>query len=376
MLIGVDARPLCNQLSGIGRYTFEILSRMIASDHSWIFYAHKPIEIGNWDYPNIKVKSHNFSHNISRMVWAQTALPLMANSDCLDIFWSPAHRLPTLLNNNIAKVVTIHDLVWKHSGETMRPVSRFLDSIFMPIAVSAADKVIVVSNHTARDLIAEVDSAKSKISTIHLGYSSLFSQSSNLYSLPSQLSGVEFILFVGTLEPRKNLHRILEAFSRISDSDLGLVKLVIVGGKGWGGVDVGKLASEYNIEDKVIVLGYVDDQVLKLLYRSALFLLMPSLYEGFGLPLVEALSVGTPVVTSNCSSMPEVVGDAAILVDPYSVDSIKTGIQTMLSNPTLRVKLSEIGLKQSALFSWDKAADLTLKIFQEAVLTKRFKNQL
>ncbi|BEI40385.1 hypothetical protein PHIN9_03160 [Polynucleobacter sp. HIN9] len=245
----------------------------------------------------------------------------------------------------------------------------------MPYAITRADRIITVSKHTAKDVENEFPIPSGKVQPIHLGgnISAMHDQSVSLSTL-----GInhDYFLFVGTIEPRKNLQRLIEAFSRIPDSDVGSVKLVIVGGKGWGSVDVAALVAQYNIQNSVLVLGYVSDDVLNLLYKSALFLVMPSLYEGFGLPLLEALSVGTPVLTSNCSSMPEVVGDAAILVDPYSVDSIKMGIQTMLSNPTLRVKLSEIGLKQAALFSWDKAADLTLKIFQEAVLTKRFKNQL
>ena len=370
MLIGVDARNLCGSLSGIGRYTGELLERMVSMGHSWIFYSHAPLNLAVWDRPNIKVETLNFTGRIPRMIWAQTYLPLLANNHNIDIFWSPAHRIPGLLSNTIVKVVTIHDLVWRHAPETMRPLSKFMDSLLMPLAVDYADAVIAVSEHTKMAIVKEIPNSAHKISTIPLGHTIRVPVFSGLSRLPQNVVDKNFILFVGTHEPRKNLKRLLEAYSTISLGILGSLKLVIVGGKGWGGVSVADYVERFNLGNRVIILGYVDDHVLKLLYKSALLLVMPSLYEGFGLPLLEAMSAGTPVLTSNCSSMPEVVGDAAILVDPQSIDSIRDGIVSVVTDEKLRINLTGLGLKQSSKFDWDASAAMTLKVFEDAYAHK------
>lgn len=370
MLIGVDARNLCGSLSGIGRYTGELLERMVGMGHSWIFYSHAPLNLAVWDRSNIKVEALNFTGRIPRMIWAQTYLPLLANNHNIDIFWSPAHRIPGLLSNSIVKVVTIHDLVWRHAPETMRPLSKFMDSLLMPLAVDYADAVIAVSEHTKMDIVKEIPNSAHKISTIPLGHTIRVPVFSGISRLPQNVDDKNFILFVGTHEPRKNLKRLLEAYSTISPGILGSLKLVIVGGEGWGGVSVVDYVKRFNLGDRVIILGYVDDEVLRLLYKSALLLVMPSLYEGFGLPLLEAMSAGTPVLTSNCSSMPEVVGDAAILVDPQSIDSIRDGIVSVVTDEKLRINLTGLGLKQSSKFDWDVSAAMTLKVFEDAYAHK------
>ena len=142
--------------------------------------------------------------------------------------------------------------------------------------------------------------------------------------------------------------------------------MIIVGGKGWGEDDINSVVKQLDIEKYVQILGYLSDKELTSVYQEASMLIMPSLYEGFGLPLLEAMSVGVPVVTSNTSSMPEIVGDAAVLVDPYNVDSIKKGIEKVLTDSKLRSKLSDAGYEQSKLFSWEKAAKETLLAFEEA----------
>lgn len=362
--IGVDARLLSEPATGLGRYLFEVLSRMVDSGHDWFLYSHRPIIIGDWKRKNIFVRNLNLNNRPMRMLWAQSVLPYWANKDQVDIFWSPAHRIPRFLSSRIDSVVTIHDLVWRYAGETMRPLSRWLDSKFMMEAASKANVVIAVSKSTAKDLIAEDRTLAEKISVITQGVSP--------YLLPAlrnhkqRMAGVNspYYIFVGTLEPRKNLKRLIEALSILPPNVKNSAKLIIVGGKGWGGVNVESLIKEFGVQDNVEYFGYVDDSTLATLYSNALFIAMPSLYEGFGLPLIEAMAYGVPALTSNRSSMPEVVGDAGVLIDPEDVQSISNGLSLLLTDQKLRKMLSNYALDRVKNFDWCISAKETLKIFE------------
>jgi glycosyltransferase involved in cell wall biosynthesis len=363
--IGVDARSLSEPITGIGRYTLNLLQEMVVNDsHEWVLYSHRPLQHGDWDKVNVKVRTWSLPKwaRILRMLWAQSALPLMAKKDEVDLFWSPAHRLPRYLPNSIASVVTIHDLVWKHAPETMRPFSQKLDAKFMPEAIRMADKVIAVSKWTANDLITEVPEAEVKTSVIYEANSLKLSDLIDF----DKVDG-EYILFVGTLEPRKNLPRLLQAYALLSKTIRDKHPLVIVGGKGWGKDNIYSIIEQLSISKHVKVLGYLSDEELASVYHQSHLFVMPSLYEGFGLPLLEAMSMGVPVVTSNISSLPEIVGDNAVIVDPNNVESIKDGIEKVLIDNELRNQLSKAGLDRAKLFSWKGAAKETLAVFEEAL---------
>jgi glycosyltransferase involved in cell wall biosynthesis len=242
----------------------------------------------------------------------------------------------------------------------------------MPEAVRLADRVIAVSEHTAFDLENEFPHASGKITVVPLGVAK-FGDSSDLDEFPESVakSNRPFFLFVGTHEPRKNLRRLVEAYAILPENIKELADLVVVGGKGWGDVDVDGLANEQGVSQRVKALGYVTDRQLFSLYTRALFLAMPSLYEGFGLPLVEAMSVGTPVLTSNVSSMPEVAGKAAVLVDPESVKSISDGLKKLLLEENFRITLGKIAKKQTSQISWDLTANRTLDVFKQAIAARK-----
>ena len=372
MRIGVDARSLSEPISGIGRYTLNLLELMVQDDsHEWILYSHRPLINGSWNRKNIKLSNWNLpkSFRVLRMLWAQSILPIMATIDKVDLFWSPAHRLPRFLPKSIVSVVTIHDLVWKFAPETMRPLSQKLDAKLMPEAIKNADWIIAVSKWTAKDLIDEVPNAKRKTSIIYeapsLTYDSIIVKKS---------LNKNYLLFVGTLEPRKNLPRLLEAYSFLPSHIKEKYSLNIVGGRGWGKVNFESLIEHFKIKKYVKILGYLSDKDLAKTYQNASILVMPSLYEGFGLPLLEAMNAEVPVVTSNISSMPEIVGKAAILVDPYDVNSIKEGMIKVLTDLNLRSSLSKEGLKQSKNFSWKKAAEKTMLVFTEAISSQQGNN--
>jgi glycosyltransferase involved in cell wall biosynthesis len=363
--IGVDARLLAEPVTGIGRYLHEILSRLVNEGHEWYLYSHKPIIIGNWKRENVRIKNLNINGRVLRMLWAQTILPYWAYRDNLDIFWSPSHRLPRYLPASIASVVTIHDLVWKYAGDTMRPLSRWLDSKFMIEASEIATVIIAVSNSTARDLCVENKEFEKKVFVIPLG-----ATNSLLPKLNQELQEIkdskQYFLFVGTLEPRKNLLRLIEAMSTLPKYLKDSADLIIVGGKGWGRLNIHVFIEKLNLKNNVKILGYTSDDHLRSLYSGALFLVMPSLYEGFGLPLVEAMAWGVPSLTSNISSMPEVIGNAGILVNPLDVKSIAYALEKLLTDRGYLQTLSKNAFERSGQFNWDVSAKKTIEIFEFA----------
>ena len=364
--VGIDARLLSEQVTGIGRYTAELTKELVKQDGTFFLYSPKNIDVGDWKLPNVTLRAASFKSRVGKMCWSQSYLPYWASIDRVDVFWGATHRLPYLLPASVARVVTIHDLVWKHSGESMRPVSRWLENRLMPAAVRLADRVVADSNSTAMDLKVEFPSVVSKIRTVYPGvtvFPSLAQRPEYLVSI-----GVvqPYFLFVGTLEPRKNLHRLLRAYAGLDDASRQRCKMVIAGGKGWGSFDVHSFISDVGLKDSVVVIGYVSDAELATLYENAQFLAMPSLYEGFGLPIVEAMSYGIPVLTSQTSSMPEVAGDAGVLVDPFDEMLISAGLSSLLNNECYRNELASRATSNARRFSWQNAAKKMWAVFEEA----------
>lgn len=366
MKIGVDARLLSRPLTGIGRYTLEMCRALCKhSELSLFIYSPAPISadvlrgleaarihVGSWD------------NSVLRQVWGTTILPKLARQDAVEIFWGPSHRLPHFLSPSTIKVVTIHDLVWKYASDTMKPLSRIRESYQMPHAVKMADLVLADSEATKASTIDTFCIDENKIRVVHLGVTNIHTDP--LRSLLEPL-GIKrpYFLFVGTLEPRKNLTRLLAAFSQLPSHLKENIDLVIAGGAGWGNIDIKNKVKELGLDSHVRLLGYVDDQTLNTLYKYAEFLVMPSLYEGFGLPLIEAMAQGVPVLTSNNSSMPEVAGEAGFLVDPLDVDSISHGLSEMINNKTLRAELASKAKPTAENFNWDKSAQQFITALEE-----------
>ncbi len=372
MKVGIDARLLSRQITGIGRYTLEMCGALAKLENiSLYLYSPAPVCGENTiALEKASIQTGNWSHNFLVQLWSESYLPLWAKQDEVDVFWGPAHRLPHWLPANISRVVTIHDLVWKYAGDTMRPISRCLERKQMPFAVNTADAVVADSQSTADAVMEEFCIDTDKLSVVTLG-TSIVPSIASLESL--QQLGIDrpYFLFVGTLEPRKNLARLLTAYSRLPASLKDRAMLVVVGGKGWGGVNISELVSELGLVNHVRILGYVDEPALAALYANAQFLAMPSLYEGFGLPLIEAMAYGTPVLTSNNSSMPEVAGDAGLLVDALDTDSIESGLNQLIIDESLRASLADNAKKNAARFDWDESAKQLVTVFEKAISVRK-----
>lgn len=373
MKIAVDLGAYSLSDGGISRYVGCMLEEMLASPAAlahWFLYGRGPALQRFAPAKNAILRSDALPANVGRIASLGTSLPYWCHVDRPDVFWGPAHRLPLRLPAATARVVTIHDLCWLKAPQTMRASTRHLDRLLMPRALQHADRIVAVSHATARDLREAFPAASEKIAVVPEGASPL-PRPQDFESLRALGIDAPFILFVGTLEPRKNLARLLEAFALLCKKQASAPLLAIAGGAGWGDQALQQRCRALGIEARVQLLGRVDDQILTTLYCHALFLAMPSLYEGFGLPLVEAMANGTPVLTSNLASMPEVAGDAGFLVDPDSVASIFEGLRAMSGNELLRRQKADAALTQSRLFSWHRSAQTTLEILRQAVDARR-----
>lgn len=358
MKLGVDARILTKELTGIGRYVFELTSRL--SHYGDIeLYLFSPCPIlakykVQYSEHTVFVES-DYVNKFQRQVWASLVLPKKIKSASVDIFWGPAHRL-VKKHEKTKYVLTIHDLVWKYAPQTMRKASYWLEKYQMPYSIRQADLILADSTATKESILQTFKVGDGKVKTLKLGATRL-----QLNDLSLGEINHPYILFVGTLEPRKNLKRLLEAYALLSLNLKRQFPLVIAGGKGWGNVHLHAEIKKLDLEDNIKLLDYVDEQKLHALYKNAHCLAMPSLYEGFGLPLVEAMQYGVPILTSNNSSMPEVAGEAGVLVNAKSVESIAEGINKLLTDKVLHSKLSQRALKQAEQFNWD---DATQKIIE------------
>lgn len=358
-------RPLSIPATGIGRYCRELLTRLIESPHEWFLYTDRPLVEPLPDSANVVVRHGDMHRRFLSTPYAQLFFPVWAKQDEIDLFWSPRHHLPICLPASVKKVVSIHDLVWMEYPETMTRFGKTLERCLMPRSIRVASKVICSSYSTERDVGERFCVPEERLHAIPLASFIGFSAGSlPVSSLAHQKK--PYILSVGTLEPRKNLKASLQAFANLVHQTNLDRHFYLIGATGWGDSSLIQLISDLKVEDRVTVLGRLTDEELRQWYAGADVFLMPSLYEGFGLPLVEAMSFGVPVITSNISSMPEVAGDGGILVDPFSVDDIQGAIRKLCSDADLRSALSLKAKARAEQFSWDKAAEQTLAVLESA----------
>jgi glycosyltransferase involved in cell wall biosynthesis len=248
----------------------------------------------------------------------------------------------------------------------MHPLNRLAEIVLMPDAVKLADRIIADSHSTAEKLAKEFPKTKGIVSVAHLGVTTL-PRPKERQSLLEFGVDRPYWLFVGTLEPRKNLPRLLRAYAKLSPEIRKNYLMVIAGGKGWGNQDLASLIFDLGLKDFVRLTGRVNEEELATLYQHAQFLAMPSIEEGFGLPILEAMSFGVPVLTSCVSSLPEVAGDAGLLIDPLDMDAIAQGIRRMLEDVEFRDSLARRTQANVDRFGWDKTAKQIMDVFSIAI---------
>ena len=366
MRIGIDARLMYYSPGGIAEYTkrlVEALARLEGDDEFIILHSRKDsrrdlVDAQRFRRKKLWTPSH---HRLEGWV-----LPLELRRLGLDVLHSPDFIPPP--SNSFHSVITVHDLSFLLYPHFLTEESaRYYGQIDQ--AVRRADHIIAVSESTKQDTMQLLGVPERKISVIHEAANPIFRRMDveearrcldKTYQLPDQ-----FILFVSTLEPRKNITALLRAFYQLKDDYKLPHKLVLAGRKGWLFDDIFATVSSLNIDDDCIFLGHVPVEHLLYLYNTAELLVHPAFYEGFGLPPLEAMACGAPVVASNVSALPEIVGDAGLLIDPNDVEGLEVAIYRALTDEDLRAGLIERGLERAKQFSWDRAARETLDIYRQ-----------
>jgi glycosyltransferase involved in cell wall biosynthesis len=295
---------------------------------------------------------------LERLNWEQFELSAMARRDKIDVLHSPGFASPLLVSCRV--IVTVHDLIGMVFPGNLAPLARFYWSRWLPFAVGKADRVIVDSEHTKKDVIRLLGVKPDRIKVVYLGVSDEFRPIADRGKILNILSKYnikgEYILHVGTLEPRKNLERLVTAFDTLKRTHHVPHKLVLVGSKEWAYPNLLKLINKLDIAKDIMFTGYMEERDLPVVYNGADIFVFPSLYEGFGLPLIEAMACGVCVVTSNTSSMPEIAGEAAVMVDPYDTAALAGAVYDLISSKEKKALLREKGFIQAKKFNWENTA--------------------
>lgn len=371
MIIGIDGNEAnIAKRVGIGEYSFELLKQFREFQNSnyqfQIYLKDKPLH----DMPK---EDKNWRYRILRpgKLWTQWRLPLdlYLNNPKPDVFFTPSHYAPRF--SPVPTVISVMDIAYIHFPHLFDKSDLYQLHNWTKYSIKKASKVLTISESSKNDIIKEYGVASENVAVTYPGVKENVALSPHIYAMNQLKMKYEvtdnYILFVGTLQPRKNIKRLIEAFAEVIKNkkfpkDL---QLVIIGKKGWQYEEILEAPGRLEISERVLFLESIGNEELPEFYKHALCMVLPSLYEGFGLPVLEAMKYDCPVITSNVSSLPEAGGDACLYVDPEDTLDIADKITKLLASEKLREELKEKGRKQLQKFSWEKTARETLKILEE-----------
>lgn len=370
MKIGIDATIIRKENTGTGYYIINLINGLQKVDkvnQYYIFVDENAIsDFINFKNSNIEIINKKFKNRFFRIFWQLFLLPLNLRKLDIKVLHSTNYITP-LFKLGVKTIVTIHDLTviifpGKHSV-----LKRLFYNIFIPFFIRKSDKIITVSSNSKNDIIKHFKGIGEKISVTYESYPEYFNnkidENECFRILKKYNIKKDFILFVGMIEPRKNIIAILKALIDL-DKEINL-DLVIVGKKGWHYKDISAFMTNksYGLNNDIIFTGYVPENEIKNIYQSAYIFVYPSIYEGFGLPPLQAMACGVPVITSNTSSLPEVVGEAAIKIDPNNLKELTNSIRQLATDSKLRNELVKKGLRQVKKFKLEEVAEKTLDIY-------------
>jgi len=377
MKIGIDIRTLMDaEYSGVPEYTLNLIKEILRLDSNneyKLFYnsfADLEDRIPKFEGNNIEIVKTNYPNKIFNYGFQKIlGWPKIDKFMDVDVFFLP-HMNFASLSKDVKKIIAIHDLSFLHYPDFFSLRKNIWHKMVnIKKLLGNFDKVVAVSENTKKDLIelCDVDPGKIKViySAIEKNYKKIEDQEKltkikNKYNLPDK-----FILFLATLEPRKNVDGLIQAFDIFQKKYSGFesYELIIVGGKGWKGRKIFEAWQKARHKEKIKFLGYIKRGDKKYIYNLASLFVYPSFYEGFGFPPLEAMASGAPVITSNSSSLPEVVKDNAVLINPYDINEISEAICQTLSNDNIRKRISGSALKYVENFSWEKTAREYINLF-------------
>ena len=386
MRIGIDARTILNpekgEAIGVGHYTYQLIRHLLNIDKEneyvlFFDFRVREKDVKKFSRPNVKIKFYPFSDYKKYLpgVYNEILGTATLSREKLDILHttSPSSRIPTSYRGKT--IVTVHDLA-SYKLPNIFPklkVAKFKTT--MKLMVNKADKIIAVSNSTKKDICDIFGCQENKVGVIYSGFDKrMLEQSRSPREKVLERYGVndgkKYILFLGTLEPVKNIAKLLKAFKIFKEKckkDRGKCeyKLVMAGKNGWMAGEYKALAKKLEIDKDVVFTGYIVGDELVPMFRNADFFVMPSLYEGFGTTVLEAFATGTPAIVSNVSSIPEIAGDAALMIDPKNSQDIADAMSKFASDENLKNEYRERGKRQVEKFDWDKCARETLDVYRE-----------
>jgi glycosyltransferase involved in cell wall biosynthesis len=361
-VIAIDYTPAYEQGGGIGRLTRHLVEALLQEDPQtsyrlWVSGYRQATPLPN--YPNAIWRTTRITPKNLARLWHRLHVPLPIESwvGRVKLYYATDFVLPPTLPQT-KTAVFVHDLSFVRVPETTAPsLKRYLDAV-VPHSVRRATHVIANSEATKADYCDAYNIMPEKITVLPLGVEARFYERTptpetllRRYGVPSN---APYFLCVGTVQPRKNYSRVIRALARLREEGFD-VSLLIVGGQGWLEDEMYATLEETRMSHHVRLTGFVDDADLPHLYRSSLALVFPSLYEGFGFPILESMASGVPVITSNLSSMPEIAGNAALTVNPYDVEDITHAMRQVLQSESLRQTLILAGLERAKMFTWERA---------------------
>lgn len=370
MRIGLITNMMDGQNAGIGRYTENLVKNLLLIDKKneyYLIHTHKRKYNFKGNYCEIRLP---FFDSIPKKLITGTFLfEKICRDYKLDVLHDLGQISPFFFKSKTKKILTIFDLSPILFPQFFTKLTNIYTKLF-PVIIKNTDHVVTISENSKGDIVKIFKIPNEKISVTYLGIENKFRLMKNKinletirkkYNLPKR-----FILFVGTIEPRKNLSSLLCAFSSIRKNNKE-VKLVIVGKMGWLQNNILKMVNRLKIKNDVIFTGFVEDKYLPYFYNLTELFVYPSLYEGFGFPILEAMACGCPVITSKVSSLPEIAGDAAILINPKKEHELISAICNVIIDNNLRSELSIRGLMRAKKFNWENCARETLKVYQSLI---------
>lgn len=359
--IGVDGNEAnVEKKVGVSVYALNILryfSSIADSENRFIVY------LRNSPLLDLPDENEFFKYKVihGKFLWSQIYLPyeLYLNKD-IDIYFSPAHYLPRFCP--VPQVVTIHDLAYLYFPKEFTKKDLWQLKNWTEASIKKARQIIAVSKTTKKDIVKNYGVGEDKVSVVYNGYEKIATGKA------AEVKLKKYILFVGTIQPRKNLETLIDAFDKFVRINADF-KLIIVGKKGWLYNDIFEKVKSLKLENKVVFTGHITDEELVGYYANAFCLTLPSLYEGFGIPVLEAMSFNCPVITSFSSSLPEIGGDACLYFDPKNSDDLLEKFSILLSNNKLRKELILKGKQRIKDFSWEKCGKQTLEVIKNYAST-------
>ena len=362
MNIAVNTRVLLkNKLEGIGWFTYETIKRITKNhpEHNFYFIFDRPYDKEFIFSDNVHpvVIGPQARHPVLFYYWFEKSIPKILKQINADIFISPDGYLS--LRSDVKSIAVIHDVSFMHNPKDFPFGVRNYYQYFFPRFAQKANKIVSVSEFSKQDIAQQFNINSNNIDVVYNGSNEVYKPSSDeeiIKTKQQYTEGIDFFIFVGALSPRKNVASLLSAFDLFKSKTKSDLKLVIVGGKMFKTKSIKDVFNKMIFKNDVVFTGRLNPVHLKNLYSAALALTFVPYFEGFGIPVIEAMNCNTAVITSNVTSMPEVAGDAALFANPYSVKSIADAMEKIYSDSDFRNKLIEKGKTQRQKFSWDKTA--------------------